>query len=334
MKLHILILATAKPPKSLIKAIEERGHTFEWKQPDYLYLVVSESVNGYDSVFDGHPSHEKPIKLIASKYDCIITRIGKNLQYNASILRHLNENLKIYSTQSAHGLLTAQDKWKTHQRLSSSKIRTPKTIFANSANHAEWLIEQVNGVTCICKKIKGSSGNGVIIFESLNQSISTMEAFCTNDEPLILQKYVEGGSTDYRVWVIGNSVVLAMKRTAKENEFRANVSKNGEGERVILSKEDEAFCIAAAKSISLNFAGVDIIKGKDGLTYCIEINGCPGLKALAICNYNAFIDLVKDCEENSKKSPVLKNNNSMQDSLSFDNNVPIKKEVENWTPII
>lgn len=105
--MKLLILSTGKPSDYLTQAIEQRGHTYDAFDPRNLYLFISESVNGYDRVFDGSPEHTTPTRLFARSYSGIVSRIGADLSLSVAVLRHLNENLGIYSPQTAMGLLTA-----------------------------------------------------------------------------------------------------------------------------------------------------------------------------------------------------------------------------------
>jgi ribosomal protein S6--L-glutamate ligase len=132
-KLHFLVLATGQQSK-LIEAIKEREHTYEVHNPNDLYLFVSQSENGYDRIYDGREELESPIRLKAKSYNAIVSRIGDSLNHGASILRHLNQNLGIYSAQEAEGLLTASNKLKTTQNLSYYGLKVPKTVYAKKTN--------------------------------------------------------------------------------------------------------------------------------------------------------------------------------------------------------
>ena len=94
-----------------------------------------------------------------------------------------------------------------------------------------------------------------------------------------------------------------MKRSSVDkNDFRANISQGGKGEKVELSKEDQDLCIKAAHSIGLNVAGVDLMKNSEtGQSYIIEINSNPGVKIIDITGHNPFEDILDFCEANYKK---------------------------------
>lgn len=299
-KLHFLVLATGEQGK-LAEAIKQAGHTFESYNPNDLYLYVSQSENGYDSVYNGDPELLEPIRLKAKTYDAVISRIGDSLNHGTSILRHLNENLGIYATQDADGLLTASNKLKTTQKLSSNGLRVPKTIYAKNPVHVDFLLKKVDGLPAIAKLLQGSQGVGVNILETPLATNTMLESFSKSKIDLKIQKFIKANGKDIRAIVVGDKVSVAMERMANKGDFRANISKNGSGRKVELSDEDKAICINAAKAVGLEFAGVDIMKDEEGKTYVVEVNGNPGTKIIKITGCNYFIDLVKLVEQKVSK---------------------------------
>jgi ribosomal protein S6--L-glutamate ligase len=301
--MRVLVLSTATPSRHLLAALE--AHQFKRHNPDDLYLYVSESVNGYDRIYNGHADLTAPERLHVRGYDAVISRLGSNLTFGATILQHLNENLGIYCPQSAYGLLLAQDKMKTVMRLSAAGIRVPLTVFAQKASHVNFIMGKLGGLPVIAKVLKGSQGLGVMICKDQEQTNTTLESFWGHDIDIMLQRYIDAGSKDVRAIVVGDKVVVAMQRTGTK-DFRANISQGGSGMKVTLTSEQEAMCIASAKSLGLEFAGVDLMTDKDGKSYIIEVNGNPGTKIIDITGHNYFVDLVKHIETKVKANPSTK----------------------------
>jgi ribosomal protein S6--L-glutamate ligase len=313
MKLNFLILATGSQGK-LIEAIKEQGHSYEVYNPNELYLLVSESENGYDRIYNGSADLETPVRLKAKDYDAIISRIGDSLNHGAAILRHLNQNLGIYCAQSAEGLLTASNKLKTTQNLSFFGLKVPKTVYAKTPIHIKFLLDKVDGLPAVAKLLQGSQGIGVNILETPLATNTVLESFAKSKIDVKIQKYIEAGGKDIRAIVVGNKVSVAMERSASKGDFRANISKQGSGKKVELSPDDEQICIRAAKAVGLDFAGVDIMKDKEGKTYVVEVNGNPGTKIIGITGHNYFTDLIQFVETNHSKKPaqVTTSNNSVK----------------------
>ena len=315
--MKILILGTGTPSKHLTTAIEQRGHTWEFHNPNHLYLLVSESTNGYDRLYNGRDELENPVRLLARDYDAVISRIGSSLEHGASILRHLNENLGIYSAQTADAIETASNKLKTTQKLSLNGVRVPVTTYAKSPVHTQWLIDKTGGLPTIAKLLKGSQGVGVFILETPQAANTTLESFYKLEASIKLQQFIDAGSKDIRAIVVGDEVVASMERTGKK-DFRANISQGGSGTKILLSDEDKALCVKAAKSIGLHFCGVDLLKDKNGKSYVVEINSNMGTHSIAVCG-NWFVNLVKHIEQKAGKykKEGIKNETKLDSSKSI-----------------
>ena len=302
--MKILILSAAPSSaatQSIVKAGEKRGHTMVVKNPRYLYLLLSDSVNGYDRVYDGYNRDNRPDRMPAKEYDAIIPRIGANLYYGTAVLEHLNNNLKIFSTQSAIGIKTAADKLISQQKLSQAKIRVPKTILGDRAVHAAWMFEQVGGVPAVAKELTGSQGKTVYPCMDEYQSNVFLENFALKNKKLLLQKFIDAGGKDIRTIVIDDKVVVAMERAAIKGELRANISRGGSGKKIELSDEDKEMCIKAANACGLQTAGVDLMKDKTGKSYLVEVNGNYGYHVEEITDVDISTPLIEFCERETGK---------------------------------
>jgi len=97
---------------------------------------------------------------------------------------------------------------------------------------------------------------------------------------VLLQKYVaESKGRDIRAFVVGETVVAAMRRVAQGDEFRSNVHRGGVAERIELDPVYERTAVRAAQIMGLRVAGVDMLEGKDG-PQIMEVNSSPGLEGI------------------------------------------------------
>lgn len=301
--MNILVLSAAYKSyatQSIVKAGRKRGHIMTVLDPAYLYLLINESVNGYDAVYDGY-NRETPERIKAKEIDAIIPRIGVNLSYAAAVLEHLNRNLNIFSTQRADGIKIAADKLISMQRLSQAGVRCPKTILGDKAIHPAFMMSRVEGLPAISKGLTGSQGKTVYPLNDEYQTNVFLENFHHRKEHLLLQKMIDAGGRDIRVIVIDGEVVAAMERTAKKGELRSNLSQGGSGRKIELSEADKEMCIKAANACGLKCAGVDIMKDKNGTSYCIEVNGNYGYKAEKLTGIDLSTPLIQYCERNYRK---------------------------------
>lgn len=298
--LKILILATDPNNQATarIKQVaQNRGHSVIVHNPNDLILYVNEKL-GHDHVFNGNNTLSKPERIYAKDVDAVITRIGTELEYGASVLEHFRQNLNTFCTQSGPGLLTSADKFLTHQALSQNKIATPTTIKANRDYHPEFIIEKLGGYPFWMKRAKGSQGKNVFPM-LVKEQINHMNDLLSNrDENVLFSAHIDSGGIDYRVIVIDYKVVAVMKRKAAKGELRSNASLGAEISKADLDQDAKDLCIKAAFAVGLPCAGVDLIKDKEGKNFILEINGNPGYKIEFETNQDVTTPLIEYCENN------------------------------------
>ena len=96
---------------------------------------------------------------------------------------------------------------------------------------------------------------------------------------LYLQEFIPHEGHDIRLLVIGERV-LSMRRQNKL-DWRTNISRGATAEP--FTPDDSLIEIArrAAAAVHAPLAGVDLLPGKDGRLYTIEVNAVPGWRGLA-----------------------------------------------------
>jgi ribosomal protein S6--L-glutamate ligase len=71
-----------------------------------------------------------------------------------------------------------------------------------------------------------------------------------------------------------------MRRWAN-GDWRTNVAQGGRAEPARLTADEEQLARRAAQAVGAVVAGVDLLPGKDGHWYILEVNAVPGWRALA-----------------------------------------------------
>lgn len=322
--MKFLILSTGPVSKFLTDAITFAGHTFDAYDPRDMYLYISEIDRGYDRVYIGDPSLDEPKRIMGKHYDAIISRIGKDLPLAVSILRHLTMNLGIYCPQSSLGIQIAHDKLFTSQMLSYEGVKTPMTVFSCRPNHVSFFVDKLGGLPIVVKQLTGSQGTGVSILETPLSTNTTLESLHRAGVPVKLQRFIKSQGQqieDFRAIVVGGKVVSAMRRTAPQGDFRANLSRGGSGIGVKLYEYEIEMAIAASKALMLDFAGVDIMRSnpKQKESYVTEVNGNPGTGIINITKHNYFKDLIAYTEIRAKnKHNSIKQENNITESKAVD----------------
>jgi ribosomal protein S6--L-glutamate ligase len=117
---------------------------------------------------------------------------------------------------------------------------------------------------------------------------------------VIMQEFIkEASGADLRAFVVGGKVVGAMKRQAKEGEFRSNLHQGGSAVPIKLSEDEEDTAIAASRALGLGVCGVDILQSIRG-PLVLEVNSSPGLEGIeAATGVNIAGAIIKFIEKNA-----------------------------------
>jgi ribosomal protein S6--L-glutamate ligase len=234
--------------------------------------------------FDIRLSRERPeLTYQGSPFepcDAVIPRIGASITfYGLAVVRQM-EMQGVYSVNSAQAIARSRDKLRCLQILSRHRIGMPPTIFTRQADHLSACIEQVDGPPVVIKILQGTQGIGVVLAESTASATSVIEAFHGLDQNILIQKFIrEANGADIRAIVVGRRVVGAMRRKAVAGEFRSNIHRGGQSERVSLKRDYERVALAAARTLGLRMAGVDLIESAEG-PMVMEVNSSPGLEGI------------------------------------------------------
>lgn len=255
--------------RRLIEAGQERGHTIRVIDPTHCYVNITS---------------DNPSVFIKGKelkdFDAIIPRIGASVTfYGCAVLRQF-EMMGVYPLNESVSITRARDKLRCLQVLSKQGIGLPVTGFANSPDDTAHLVELVGGAPLVIKLLEGTQGKGVVLAETRKAAESVIDAFSALDANILLQEFIkEAQGTDIRCFVIGERVVAAMMREAKEGEFRSNLHRGGTASIVKLSPLERSTAVRAAKVLGLHVCGVDIMRSKHG-PVVLEVNSSPGLEGI------------------------------------------------------
>jgi ribosomal protein S6--L-glutamate ligase len=209
-----------------------------------------------------------------------IPRIGASITtYGVAVVNHL-ETMNVPVVATARGISRSRDKVRCLQLLAGANVDVPRTVMATSGAVVRRLVEQVGGLPCIIKLLRGTQGVGVMIANTLPEATTILQTFQGLGQDVCLQEFVhESKGKDVRALVVGDQVVGAMRRRAKHGEFRSNLHRGGEGTPVRLDPKYEAVAVKAARLIGLDICGVDMLEGVDG-PRVMELNSSPGFEGL------------------------------------------------------
>ncbi|PKA82800.1 ribosomal protein S6--L-glutamate ligase [Ulvibacter sp. MAR_2010_11] len=254
--------------QSLLKAGEARNHVMEVLDPDHCELSVEE----------GKPVLKFQGELVDDLH-AVIPRIGaSNTYFGSALVRHF-EAMKVFTVVTADAIVQSRDKWTSFQILSQAGIPTPKTVLVHPINFEDQL-KSFEGKPIIIKLLEGTHGQGVILAETYQNALATIETLHAAGVKFLLQEYIaESMGADIRAIVVDGVVVAAMKRQCKAGDFRSNLHRGGSSQEITLSSDEQTIALKTAKSLRLGVCGVDILQSERG-PLVLEINSTPGLEGI------------------------------------------------------
>ncbi|MCG3179727.1 MAG: Ribosomal protein S6--L-glutamate ligase [Phycisphaerae bacterium] len=213
-------------------------------------------------------------------YDAVIPRIGAaHTFYGTAVVRQF-ETTGTFVANGSEAIARSRDKLHCMQVLAERGIGLPVTAFAHSTKDAEGVIRAVGGSPVVMKLLRGSHGRGVVLAETRKAAETVYEAFRGLDAQILVQEFIkEAGGSDLRCLVVGRRVVAAMKRQAPEGEFRSNLHRGGQAQRVRISSREREAAVRAAAAMGLPIAGVDLLRSRRG-PLVLEVNSSPGLEGI------------------------------------------------------
>ncbi len=297
--MHIAILSRNSHLYSTRRLVEEglnRGHKTE--VVDHLKCnIVIEKKN--------------PRIFYKNRYlddiDAIIPRIGASVTFYGSAVCRQFEMRKVFTACESQAIIRSRDKLRSLQILSRASIGLPKTVFTNYSTNVEEIFSEIGSFPVIIKLLEGTQGLGVVLAENKNAASSVIEAFHGLKARIIVQEFIkEAKGADIRAFVVDGKVVGAMKRQAKEGEFRSNLHRGGKAEIIKLSREEKEIAIASAKALGLGVAGVDMLQSKRG-PLVMEVNSSPGLEGIEkATGINIAGKIIEYLEKNVYRNKVQK----------------------------
>ncbi len=255
--------------RRLVEACEERGHE----------VRVLDTLKCYMDIASRRPSvHYRGEEL--PPFDAVIPRIGASITFYGTAVVRQFEMMGTYSLNESVAISRSRDKLRSLQILARAGIGLPLTGFASSPDSTHDLIQLVNGAPLVVKLLEGTQGRGIVLAETDKAAESLIDAFRDLKANFLVQEFVkEAGGSDIRAFVIGDKVVAAMRRTAREGEFRSNLHRGGSATLARLTPEERSIALRSARKIGLNVAGVDLLRSNHG-PLVMEVNSSPGLEGI------------------------------------------------------
>ena len=171
------------------------------------------------------------------------------------------------------------DKMLTSIACSNLGIKMPKTIACPLFYSKELKEENLTfldnviselGLPLIFKRVYGSLGEGVHLVHNKDELINLYKEYCR--QPLQFQEYIASSyGQSMRVLIIDEEVVGGFIRF-NTDDFRSNFGTTASGKKAENCDEYFQFADKIAKKLHIEYAGIDLLFGKNNEPVLCEIN--------------------------------------------------------------
>ncbi|MDB5182573.1 MAG: ribosomal protein modification protein [Candidatus Saccharibacteria bacterium] len=261
MKIALLARTTSYSNQRIIDTAIKRGHSAE-------LIVYTEC----------QPSsvNEKPDVIYHGRsladFDAIIPRVMSGSPIDGVTTLKAFEAIGTFSTTSSNGIELSHDKAAASHKLQSAGVPIPQTLDLNNKDDLAFPF--------VIKALTGTQGDGVWLVKNMAELDSLVGELKSLKRAFYAQEFIEeSAGSDIRIFVIDGEVAGAIKRQAKEGEFRSNVYLGGNADAIEATAKEEELAVKACDAMGLKIGGVDILRSKRG-PLVIEVNSSPGFKAL------------------------------------------------------
>lgn len=196
---------------------------------------------------------------------------------------------------SSECIRICDDKSLTHIALSKNNVPSiptmvsPMTFDGIGYTDLSFLdgAEDSFGYPMVVKDCFGSFGQQVHLAHDRKE----LESLFCDARPRIVQRYVECGSSDLRLEVIGGEVVVSVSRKGRDGDFRANTTIGGVMSIHQPSEDERELALKASEAVEADFCGVDILY-MDGEPVVCEVNSNAHMKNLRNCTGIDVSDMI------------------------------------------
>jgi RimK family alpha-L-glutamate ligase len=261
-RIGVLSLHNSKETKAILNAIAALDHDPVWLREETIETWIETDTVRFVPAVDVVVN-----RLLLTKPDRPLEDLGLASIYN-DVCPVLNRSAAVQ--QSMHKVASATT-------LAANGIPVPDTYQA--LTHAaltrgrETFDDQI-----VHKPVIGTNGRWVSLVpadELVTPLIAQRRAF--------IQQFIESHTerpSDIRVYVVGDRIIGAMRRSAPANDWRTNVALGGDVEDRTDTIDQRAIQLArqALAVLHLDYAGVDLIRDVTDEWSVLEVNATAGFK--------------------------------------------------------
>jgi len=278
MRAVILSARTGWHTDELCRALGERGHVGVVVPYEGLVARLGSVEAGLQTRLESITSSTVPI-LDA---DVVLARIIPGGSLEQIIFRvdalHWIEDRGVLVVNNPRAIERSVDKFYTTALLREAGLPSPETVVCESVSEAMNAVRRMGDV--IIKPIFGSLGHGMVRVSDPDVALRIVRALEHTRPVFYVQRAIDHGGCDVRVFIVGGRVLGAIERHAAEGDWRTNVARGAAATPFDVPAAWAQLAVRAADAIGADYAGVDLLPSRDGEVYVLEVNGIPGWEGL------------------------------------------------------
>lgn len=205
-------------------------------------------------------------------------------------LLHSLERQRILVVNPPGAIERCVDKYYALTLLEESGLPVPRTLVTESVERALKCFRELGG-DVVLKPLFGSRGIGLTRIFDADIAARIFGSVRFHHGVLYIQQFIPHGTSDIRLFVVGNNVVAAMRRVG--DSWKTNVCQGARPVAIRVDEELEALAVNAAKIVDCKVAGVDVIEDKNG-PLIVELNSQPGWRGLQSVMQTNIADSIVD----------------------------------------
>jgi ribosomal protein S6--L-glutamate ligase len=157
-------------------------------------------------------------------------------------------------------------------------LAVPRTIVCQRTEAALAAFDRL-GRDVVLKPLFGAEGRGITRLTDPELAGRAFRLLEQLQAVIYLQEFVPHQGCDLRILVLGERT-LGIRRSSG-TDWRTNVSRGAQAAPLEVTPELAGIARRAAAAVGAPLAGVDLLPGRDGRLYALEVNAVPGWRALA-----------------------------------------------------
>jgi RimK family alpha-L-glutamate ligase len=307
MNVVILSARTGWHTDELCRALAERGHVGRVAPYESLRARIGTRIaggregpplhpNGVEADLSAcaQPPADKQVRLNEVRLDedvsvfeadAVLARIIPEGSLEQIIYRvdalHWIEERGIPVMNSARAIERSVDKFYTTALLHEAGLPVPETVVCERGSDAMLAVRgMLSRGDVIIKPVFGSMGHGMVRVGDADVAFRVVRSLEQIRAVFYLQRAIDHGGCDVRVFVVGGRAIGAIERTAPAGEWRTNVARGGSAKAIDLPVEWERLALRATAAVGADYAGVDLLPSRGGEVFVLEVNGIPGWQGL------------------------------------------------------